>query len=197
MPVILKPDSISSQIADLERRLRIMENTQRTTAAVTQAGWGVNLYKMRVYASGGQSFADGTTAIIAFPNVSFDNSSGYNTGTNQWTVPLSGWYDVKVVCQLSPPANGAGVYTMGPLTLKRVGDANAVSESDPLSLYAPAGLGSNGACIPIVDTVHLAKGDVVYATVTTVNAGAGTWFISGTTPPAAYITFWTMQLIST
>jgi len=156
----------------------------------------INLWKMRVSASGGQSFADnvGGPVRVQWPNVQFDPTGGWDAANNQWKVPLSGWYDLKAAIELAPPGNGAVNYQWFG-QLNRVGDSNNVSES-PVG-YSGTAQPAAGIGPLLVDTCFLNAGDLVYVQVqASSTSGLGNWFISGTTPPAAYLTFWTMALSS-
>jgi len=45
------------------------------------------------HASGGQTFATGATTIVDFDTIHFDPNSNFNTSTNTYTVPVTGyWY---------------------------------------------------------------------------------------------------------
>jgi hypothetical protein len=156
----------------------------------------INPWKMRVYASGGQTIADGTGPTVAFANVSYDGTSGWSTSNNQWTVPLSGYYQANASLYIQAPANGTITYSAGPITLWQVGASNAISQGNQNQFYNGGGfLNPFVSPMPLNDIVLLNQGDLVFLKCAVSSNGSGNWTVQGSGAPG-YFSFWSMQLIS-
>jgi hypothetical protein len=156
-----------------------------------------NPWKMRAWLSSAQTglLDSGGPYTIAYNSVSgdpstgaagYDTANGFNTSTNQYTVKVSGFYQVNGFANLNPPSNGAAVQAW--MGLHRVGDANFLAVGPVV--WGPAGAPSIGAFVS--DIVYVNAGNVLYMQVNPASNGTGNWSITG----VAYYTFWAMQLIS-
>lgn len=74
-----------------------------------------------------QSVPNSTFTTITMTNVIVDNYSGYNTGTSQYTFPVSGWYRVSLAVQWSAnatPARFGGTANGGSINMNNTTTAN-------------------------------------------------------------------------
>jgi hypothetical protein len=166
MGVIIKPDSITTQIADLQRRLRIMENTQRVTSAVgaqvTTAGWGLNLYRMRVYLGSAQSIASSATESVvnvdlAAPPLTFDTAAGWDSINHQYVVRLTGTYFVAGNVSCAPAGAMTWLVVNGEIQVNGVAKAAANAVIGNVTSVL---LGTSYNALAY-DSMDLVQGDVV------------------------------------
>lgn len=69
-------------------------------AAVTPPKW-TNPYKFRAYRSATVSVTDNTSYDIIFDTEEFDTNSDFNTTTGQYTVPVTGYYQINANARIN------------------------------------------------------------------------------------------------
>ena len=63
----------------------------------------INAWKMRVHMSATQS-VPGTgepATVVNLNTIDFDTANGFDTTTHQYTIPISGWYQVNAKCHMT------------------------------------------------------------------------------------------------
>jgi len=64
----------------------------------------INPWKMHVARAAAQTLTTNAYTTILFDTVSYDTSNGYNTGTGQYTIPISGYYTTDAIINVVMPA---------------------------------------------------------------------------------------------
>ena len=128
------------------------------------------------YTSATTSFASAGPNQVIFPTKSFDTTSSYNTGTGNFTAPVTGYYLAICARRWSAATYGAGA--VQELYLYKNGSNTTILSRGNVENYTSAILGLNGSQI-----VFLNAGDTVsiYAynnTVTSLDGNSATNYFS-------------------
>lgn len=153
----------------------------------------INPYKMRVHLSANQSIANSSPTTVAFDTVDF---GVFSTGTNSYTIPLSGYYAVFVKLSWGTATQLTIIYQATLL----VNGVNAQGGSSFMpaggfSTLADGAVPGNAFETPISDLRFFNAGDVLTVQGNQTNGGAVALNILGG-GAAGETSYWTMHLIS-
>lgn len=132
-----------------------------------------NPYKFSVYLSTFQTgIADATVTKVAFNAEKFDTNNNFNTTTNTYTVPVTGFYQINVYLQVQSAAN-QGVSNLIYLA------KNAASIQEGGRLYPTTGAGNSTDMFGNISTIiQLVAGDLLTVLVN-MDVSSGTVTVQG------------------